>query len=154
MSDMKNHVNNGRTSMANNPIFSPSERIIIRDASDAYQIFKSFWDADLMPFLEEFKMMMLDSEGKVLAVHDLLLLGLTAQFTDTKTIIDAAIKVSAHAIILAHNRPSGAVQPGKEERTLTARIVSIAKQNGIVVQDHLIITRDSYFSYSEHGLIP
>lgn len=151
---MKNHVNNGRASMANNPIFSPCERIIIRDAPDAYQIFKSFWDTDLMPFLEEFKMMMLDSEGDVLAMHDLLLLGLTAHFTDTKTIIDAAIKVSAHAIVLAHNRPSGAVQPGKEERTLTARIVSIAKQNGIVVQDHLIITRDSYFSYSEHGLIP
>src|SRR3546814_4168614 len=83
-----------------------------------------------MPFLEEFKMMMLDSEGNVLAVHDLLLLGLTAQFTDTKTIIDAAIKVDAHAIVLAHNRPSGIVRPCKIERALTAKIVSVAKQNG------------------------
>lgn len=143
----------GRRNMTENPIFSPCEQIIIRNASDAYQIFKSFWDVDLMGFLEEFKMMMLDRDGKVSAVHDLLLLGLTAQFTDIQAIMDTALKVGAHAIILAHNRPSGAVQPGKEERMLTARIVSMAKQNGIVVKDHLIITRDSYFSYSEHGLI-
>src|SRR5690606_14758888 len=150
---MKNHVNNRYESITHNPIFSPSERIIIHNASEAYQVFKSFWDVDLMPFLEEFKMMMLDSADRVLAVHDLLLLGLTAQFTDIQAIIAAAIKVGAHAIILAHNRPSGAVQPGKEERTLSTKIVSVAKQNGILVRDHLIITRNSYFSYSENGLI-
>ncbi len=90
--------------MTEEPIFSPSERIIIRDAR-AHQVFKSFWDADLMRFLEEFKVMMLDAEGKVIALHHFLLQGLVFQFTDTQAVINAALKVKAQAIILAHNRP-------------------------------------------------
>jgi DNA repair protein RadC len=55
-------------------------------------------------------------------------------------------------VILAHNHPSGKVEPSREDREVTRRLVSASEIVGIEVLDHVILGRD-YFSMKEHGML-
>ena len=59
----------------------------------------------------------------------------------------------ATAIILAHNHPSGILEPSREDITTTSRLSESGEILGIKVIDHLIFSTKSYYSFREHGLI-
>ena len=59
----------------------------------------------------------------------------------------------ATAIILAHNHPSGILEPSREDITTTSRIAESGEILGIKVIDHLIFSTKSYYSFREHGLM-
>jgi len=63
-----------------------------------------------------------------------------------------AIKHKAASIILIHNHPSGDPTPSKEDVVLTQKLVAIGKLLGIEVIDHVIITKNSFFSFKAKGL--
>jgi len=64
-----------------------------------------------------------------------------------------AIQDNAVAIIVAHNHPSGQIDPSNEDREVTRRLVAAGEIMGIPVLDHVIIGRDRYYSFLESGLI-
>lgn len=70
-----------------------------------------------------------------------------------REIIKRALELSATALILAHNHPSGDPEPSRADIEMTARIVEIARPLGIVVHDHLIIGADGHTSFKARGLI-
>ena len=59
----------------------------------------------------------------------------------------------ATAIILAHNHPSGILEPSREDITTTSRLAESGEILGIKVIDHLIFSTKSYYSFREHGLM-
>lgn len=63
------------------------------------------------------------------------------------------IEKRATAIILAHNHPSGKLEPSDEDIELTKRLKDCGDLLGIKVLDHLIITPSGYFSFLEHKLM-
>ena len=67
--------------------------------------------------------------------------------------MQATILGNASAIILAHNHPSGNIQPSMQDDQVTKRVKEIAKLIGINLLDHLVITDETYYSYSENGRI-
>jgi len=64
-----------------------------------------------------------------------------------------AIRDNAVAIVVAHNHPSGQIDPSNEDREVTRRLVAAGEIIGIPVLDHVIIGRDRYYSFLESGLI-
>ncbi len=64
----------------------------------------------------------------------------------------AIIKNSAH-IIIAHNHPSGEVDPSEDDLKITKRLVDAGKLMGIEVLDHLIFTQRNYLSFKEKYLL-
>jgi DNA repair protein RadC len=54
---------------------------------------------------------------------------------------------------LAHNHPSGDLEPSEEDLTVNKRLVEAGKLLGIEVLDHIIVTKDSYMSFKEKGLL-
>lgn len=64
-----------------------------------------------------------------------------------------AIRELAKGIIVMHNHPSGRTEPSEADKRITDQLVKAGKILGIEVFDHLIITRDSYFSFQEGGLL-
>lgn len=64
-----------------------------------------------------------------------------------------ALKERATAIILVHNHPSGNLEPSNEDKALTEAMVKAGKLLGIKVLDHLIISRNGFYSFIEHELI-
>ena len=64
-----------------------------------------------------------------------------------------AIRRRAVAIALAHNHPSGDPEPSSEDRAFTRLMARAGAVLGIQVLDHLVVTRRSYFSFAEAGLL-
>lgn len=61
---------------------------------------------------------------------------------------DAIIKKASH-VILAHNHPSGDPTPSAEDIVTTKRLVEAGRILGISIQDHMIVSRDRYYSFAE-----
>jgi DNA repair protein RadC len=59
----------------------------------------------------------------------------------------------ACAVVVAHNHPSGRLDPSPEDRDITARLKSAADTLGIALLDHIIFSSSGYFSFVEHGLL-
>ena len=57
------------------------------------------------------------------------------------------------SIIVAHNHPSNAEHPSTEDKEITQRLRGAGEILCIPVLDHVIITRDGYFSFAESGLL-
>lgn len=60
-----------------------------------------------------------------------------------------AIKDNAVSVILAHNHPSGNVNPSKEDDDITKKLRQAGEVIGINVLDHIIIGKNGYYSYKE-----
>lgn len=59
----------------------------------------------------------------------------------------------ACAIVVAHNHPSGNVEPSKEDIDITKRLRDAGDVLGIPLLDHLVFCQNAYYSFVEHGLI-
>jgi len=77
--------------------------------------------------------------------------GVSGTVVDPKKIFQIALKANASGIILAHNHPSGNTTPSASDESITAKIVAAGKFLEISVLDHLIITSEQYFSFSDEG---
>ncbi len=63
-----------------------------------------------------------------------------------REVVRRALELSATALVLVHNHPSGDPTPSTADIKMTHDIVAIAKPLGIVIHDHLIIGRNGHAS--------
>jgi DNA repair protein RadC len=64
-----------------------------------------------------------------------------------------ALELSATAIVLVHNHPSGDPTPSSADIRMTQEIISISKPMGIAVHDHIIVGRQGHASFRGLKLI-
>ncbi|MEQ1721827.1 MAG: JAB domain-containing protein [Pseudobdellovibrio sp.] len=64
-----------------------------------------------------------------------------------------ALLANSYAIIIAHNHPSGDVQPTDEDIILTKKLVKISKTIEIPLLDHIVFSDRLYFSFKEKNLL-
>jgi hypothetical protein len=76
---------------------------------------------------------------------------INATMVDIEIVAAVALKTLAKAVIISHNHPSGNLQPSDADRTLTKRLKDALKLFDILLLDHVIVTRDGYYSFSERG---
>ncbi len=65
---------------------------------------------------------------------------------------DALVERSA-AIIVAHNHPSGNLEPSREDKVITQRLLLAGKTLGIELLDHIIFSATGHYSFSEEGML-
>ena len=70
-----------------------------------------------------------------------------------RKILERALYHNARALVFAHNHPSGNISPSEKDIELTKEMKEFFKIADIYVLDHIIITKDSYFSFLEEGII-
>ncbi|HOO51428.1 MAG TPA: DNA repair protein RadC [Alphaproteobacteria bacterium] len=70
-----------------------------------------------------------------------------------REIVKRALELSATAVILIHNHPSGDATPSKADIDMTQQIIAAAKPLGIVIHDHLIVSRNGTTSMRSKGLL-
>lgn len=70
-----------------------------------------------------------------------------------REVIKRALELSASALILVHNHPSGDPTPSKADIDMTNKLYALASQFNIVVHDHLIIGRVDEVSFKNLGLL-
>jgi len=70
-----------------------------------------------------------------------------------REVFTEAIKNKAASVIFAHNHPSGDAEPSEDDLETTKQLTDAGKILGIEVVDHIIVTKDSYFSFKDGRLI-
>lgn len=102
--------------------------------------------------VEVFLCVTLNGAHNVIKVHKICIGLLNRVLIHPREIFIAAIKDRASAIIIAHNHPSGNLDPSQEDKEVCKRMVDAGKIIGIEVLDCLIITQNGYYSFLEEGL--
>jgi len=74
--------------------------------------------------------------------------------THPRDIFREAVRMNAHALILAHNHPSENPEPSSADDALTDRMAEAGQLLGIPVLDHLVVTRHDAYSYAQRGRGP
>ena len=102
---------------------------------------------------EVFAVLFLDSQHKLLALEELFRGTLTQTSVYPREVVLRALHHHAAAVVLAHNHPSGSVQPSRADEALTQTLKSALALVDVRVLDHFIVTRDQATSMAEMGLV-
>jgi len=102
---------------------------------------------------EEFRVLFLDRKNRLIA--DEVQNRGTVDHTPVypREIIKRALELTASAVILVHNHPSGDPTPSKADIQMTREIVAAAKALSIAVHDHLVVGRGGHASFKSLGLL-
>ena len=125
-------------------------RPIISNSSDAYLILKNHL-SDLRT--EEFWAVFLNQSNKVIHISKLTQGGISQSIVDVRILFKTALDHFSTGIIIAHNHPSGSLKPSKEDISITHKIREAGNTLSIQLLDHIIITQDTYCSFSDEGLL-
>jgi DNA repair protein RadC len=101
---------------------------------------------------ENFVVVLLNTKNEVIETPTVSIGTLGASLVHPREVFKPAIRASAASVILAHNHPSGKVEPSREDREVTRRLGEAAGVLGIEMLDHVIVG-DGYFSMKEHGML-
>ena len=100
---------------------------------------------------EYFIVITLNGAHDVMRVHVVTIGILNRTMVHPREVFVHAIRERAAAVIMAHNHPSGALEPSREDRDLTKRMTDAGELLGIQVLDHVIISKNGYYSFLEKG---
>ena len=102
---------------------------------------------------EHFYAVLLSTKNHVLAVELVSVGSLSASIVHPREVFKPAILQSAAAVVVAHNHPSGVVDPSPEDTEFTKRLQRAGELLGITLLDHLIIANGGdLLSLKERGL--
>jgi len=131
-----------------------SDRKKITCSNDAYLTFIDNWNPEIIEFVEEFKILLMNRSNSVLGILEISKGGISGTVTDVRVIFQAAIKGNASGIICAHNHPSGNLNPSESDTRLTQKLKEAGNLMDIQVLDHLILSTDGdYYSFADQGTL-
>ncbi len=102
---------------------------------------------------EEFYILLLNRANEVIGKEQISKGGVAGTVADGKIIFSHALSKKASGIILAHNHPSGSLNPSEADLHLTKRLVLFGKYIDLEILDHLIFSDNNYFSFADEGLM-
>lgn len=120
----------------------------IRSSEDAYHYLRSSMEA---LDHEEMRMLILSRSKRITGQVLISTGGTSSTVADIKLILRRALERQADGILLAHNHPSNNPTPSTADDNLTRRLAEGCKAVDIELVDHLVVCRQDYYSYVDHG---
>lgn len=119
-------------------------------SKDAFEIF--------LPLIgdlnhEQFWVLYLDNNNKVIDKMMMSKGGLTSTLIDVRMIFKKSLELLATGVILAHNHPSGKLLPSQADKQITQKIKLGGQTLDVKVLDHIIVTQKDYFSFADEGIL-
>jgi DNA repair protein RadC len=116
---------------------------------------------DVVPFIRNYSVL---SKEHFICVtlnggHEIIQIRVASVGTINRTLVhpreifSEALMENAAAMIVSHNHPSGTCEPSDEDIETTQTLIAASRIVGISLLDHIILDRDSYFSFLEHNLL-
>ena len=120
----------------------------ISSGSDVYELMRH--ELAHLP-QEQIWVLFLDRRLHVKKISKISSGGLTASVVDIKIILKEALLEQAEGLILCHNHPSGNLRPSTQDDNVTARLQKGCEALDIRMLDHVIITSEGFYSYSDNS---
>lgn len=121
-------------------------------SNDAYQYLKQFYSDDIEIYESSF-IIMLNRANVIIAYAKISQGGIIGTVIDPKIVGYYAMQSLASGIIIVHNHPSGNLQPSQADDNITQKLKNTLLIIETQLLDHLIITKDGYYSYADEGKI-
>lgn len=125
----------------------------ISNSADSYDIAMNLWNLNTIQVQEEVKIIFLNDALMVLGFYSLSKGGISSSIVDIRLILSVALKAIATGVILVHNHPTGNLKPSKADLDITKKLKSACDVMGINLLDHLIISKENYFSFADECLL-
>lgn len=103
--------------------------------------------------VERFACVWLDNRHRVITCDVMFTGTIDRAGVHPREVVRRAIERNAAAVVLAHNHPSGVLEPSQADELITRRLKEALALIDVRVLDHFLVTREEAFSFSEHGLI-
>lgn len=116
---------------------------------------------DIVPFVknyavcdkEHFLLVTLNGGHEIIQIHVITVGTLNRTLIHPREIFSVAMRDNAAAIIVSHNHPSGNCEPSEEDIQVTETLRKVSVIMGIELLDHVIVSREGYFSFLEHKML-
>lgn len=132
----------------------------IKKEVDEIEVINNNHDAErvIRPLLkgtvsEEFWVITLNRGGRIIDKRCISKGGVNATLVDLKLMMKYVISTLATSVIVAHNHPSGVIEPSGEDMEITKKIVAALAFFDIKLLDHIIIGGEESYSFREKGII-
>ena len=102
---------------------------------------------------EHFVVFFLDTQNQEIRWEIISVGTLNASLIHPREVFEPAVKHLCSHIIVAHNHPSGSLEPSEEDISVTKRLYDAGRVVGIDVLDHVIVTKTGYMSFKEKNLL-
>ena len=132
-----------------------SKRYLIRtnrritDAKDVYDELHKYANRQQ----EHFLTITLDGASHIINTRTVFIGTLNQSLVHPREVFADAIADRAAGIIIAHNHPSGTLEASRADVAITQRLMEVSKLVGIELLDHVILSKQGYFSFSDEGLL-
>lgn len=114
-------------------------------------VFKYYKDKLGYKKQEYFYAIYLDTSKRFISEKSLFIGTINYSVVHPREVFKEAYLNGASAIICVHNHPSGNVIPSKQDLEVTNNLINVGKILGIKVLDHIIISKNNYYSFLENG---
>jgi DNA repair protein RadC len=131
---------------------SDFKTVKIMSSQDSYDYIKQFYFDDLEIY-ESFYLCLLNNQNVVEGYVKISQGGTAGTVVDVKIVAKYAIDSLASCVIIAHNHPSGGLEPSASDKAITQKIKTALKMFDISLLDHIILTSESYFSFADNYLL-
>ena len=125
----------------------------VSNSESSYKIALSYWNLNTIEIFEEVKIIFLNNALKVIGIYSLSKGGISSSIVDIRLILSIALKSISTHIILIHNHPSTNLIPSKADMDITSKLKAACEFLEIKLLDHLIINKESYYSFADEGLL-
>lgn len=122
--------------------------LFVRTASQAFEHLKSMGTLQK----EQLRGLYLNSRYQIVREEIISVGSLTANIVHPREVFQPALEYGAVAVIVAHNHPSGIVEPTGDDILATKQLIAAGRVLGIDLLDHLIIANDTFISLIERNL--
>ncbi len=128
---------------------------IIETGEDVYEImhYVLMRENKMSRDKEHFWAMSLGSSNMILLLELVSLGSHSRSFANPKEVFAFPLQKRAARVILIHNHPGGTLEPSKQDRYITDRLIAAGKIVSLEIPDHMIISEKGYFSFETAGII-
>jgi len=99
---------------------------------------------------EHFFVILMDNKHRIIKEQLVSLGTINKSLVHSREVFAPAIEHRAAAVVLVHNHPSQDCQPSNQDKEITKRLSEVGELVGIKVLDHVIVCRDSYYSFVDN----
>lgn len=128
-------------------------KVKVSSSQVIYDLIINHWDSNIIEYQEEVKIVLLNRSNIVLGVYEMSKGGITGSVVDIRIILGVTLKCGASNIIIVHNHPSGKLVPSDADKSITKKLKEACNLLEIGLLDHLIISKEGYFSFADNGLL-
>ena len=125
---------------------------ILTGSQSASDFIKQFYTDDIEIFESAF-LLLLNNSNKTIGYAKISQGGISGTVIDVRLVAKYAIESLATGVILAHNHPSGKLKPSNSDKTVTEKIKNGLAILDITLLDHLIITKEGFYSFSDEHIL-